>query len=911
MFCSKCGAKAVDGAVFCQKCGEKLIQSHGEKREPFPVSIQEPAAMSIPSEGTSSEPEQKSAKKEESVLKDEPRQVSLPELVKTSTVPAEAIIKTTQKADIPKEAPSTLERDAEIYTLLKENIDKCPSIKSAKKVKKGVRLRGRIYDHTVRLATVHTVQARIRSILAFPFSILYGLLAGLICTIGVVILQELVKYGSICIEYYHGMLFAFCCLVMGAVGLIHTFVGRKEKSAVAAYVRETVEPRHISLFIRKGADMPKIRIAVAGVLGLIGIIVVLFNLPDPIEYPDELLFGGLPVTRFLDMTQKDFESEFGEAKWINQNTTTGDDYYNYSYDGFEGIGHVIYSKENGKVIYIQFDAIYCTYNRKKLNKSLDRVLDILSERYKGDNSFGVYGSIHNGFYCYDGVYFGETPTAEEILAQQEFEDGRDYNYRFVPLTVFGEVYYDASWSLNGREKQDYKIDLITAVWKNRDDLDGVYNVCLYTDEWIETVNTAAVPSEQNYTSDSSNMGEVLYDGIPVSQFFVLSADELVESLGTPIDYDEYTLVYDDIEFRLDNGKVTSAESFSLGKFMVNGDDLEKGRDELAALLGKPSGEGEGSSGYQLEFSLEDCEIVLAVDEVAWRIWLTQPQYQNNNYGNLTQDDPSKATDTAESGNEGDIYGENGKVDLRYGEISPINLLHKSTDEVRGILGYPTDGTPVNGELLFGGTEYYVYDGLVLYFDNRRDTVARISVQPDLVKSNGETLDKNRTELIDLLGRPTYEGYYHDEMGELDDYYYLQYTLYQAAVIIDIEMPDQDGTAYTVTIYEYDDGPADDYWEEPYDGSSVNLGYGFEWVEMPYADVDQLGFDVIKGAIENKSGSTQNTVLIYFNLYDADGYLIDYASDSIQNVKNGDKWKFQVTILNQNVAYWEFSYISVY
>lgn len=626
MFCSKCGTKAIDGAVFCQKCGAKLIQSHGEKREPFPVSIQEPAAKSIPSEGTSSEPEQKSAKEEESVLKEEPRQVSLPELIKTSTVPPEAIIKTTQKADIPKEAPSTSERDAEIYALLKENIDKCPSIKSTKKAKKGVRLRGRIYCHTVRLATVHTVQARIRSILAFPFSILYGLLAGLICTIGVVILQELVKYGSICIEYYHGVLFAFCCLVMGAVGLIHTFVGRKEKSAVAAYVRETVEPRHISLFIRKGADMSKIRTAVAGVLGLIGIIVLLFNLPDPIEYPDELLFDGLPVTRFFDMTQKDFESEFGEAKWIGQNTTTGDDYYNYSYDGFEGIDHVIYSKENGKVIYIQFHAIYCTYNRKKLNKSLDRVLDILSERYKGDNSFGVYGSIHNGFYCYDGVYFGETPTAEEILAQQEFEDGRDYNYRFVPLTVFGEVYYDASWSLDVREKQDYKIDLITAVWKNRDDLDGVYNVCLYTDEWVETMNTAAVPSEQNYTPDSSNMGEVLYEGLPVSQFFALSADELVETLGTPIDYSEYTLIYDDIEFGLDNGKVTSAESFSLGKFTVNGDTLEKGREGLIALLGNPSDESEGGSGHQLEFSLENCEIIIATDEdIAWRVWLTSPQ----------------------------------------------------------------------------------------------------------------------------------------------------------------------------------------------------------------------------------------------------------------------------------------------
>lgn len=909
MYCSKCGTKAIDDAAFCQKCGAKLIRDNEEVQEPVSVSVQESVKRSAASVGISSVSEQKSAK-DDAVLKSEPIQVSSQEPIKKSTVPVEAIIKTTRKEDIPKKPSSTLGSDADIYELLKENIDRCPAIKSAKQVKKGVRLRGRLYIHTVRLVTVHTVQARIKSILAFPLSMLYGLLVGLLCAIGVVVLQELVKYGSICIEYYHGILFSLCCLAMGAIALIHAFVGCKEKGVVEIYVREALKTKQIYLSKKKWISTSKIKFVEAVVLIVASIVVLPFSLPnlmDSLEYPDELLFDDLPATRFLEMTQEDIESEVGESVSMPQNMITNDDYYNY----YHGIEHVVYSKKTGKVIYVQLEASRCSCNGITLGKSSKQVLDILSKRYPGSYySYGIYGSIHNGFY-YDGTYFGEIPSSEEILTQMEFEDNRDSYCCFIPLQAYGEEYYDSSWSLDVREKQDYKIDLITAVWKNRDDLDGVYNVCLYTDEWIETVNTAAVPSEQNYTSDSSNMGEVLYDGIPVSQFFVLSADELVESLGTPIDYDEYTLVYDDIEFRLDNGKVTSAESFSLGKFMVNGDDLEKGRDELAALLGKPSGEGEGSSGYQLEFSLEDCEIVLAVDEVAWRIWLTQPQYQNNNYGNLTQDDPSKATDTAESGNEGDIYGENGKVDLRYGEISPINLLHKSTDEVRGILGYPTDGTPVNGELLFGGTEYYVYDGLVLYFDNRRDTVARISVQPDLVKSNGETLDKNRTELIDLLGRPTYEGYYHDEMGELDDYYYLQYTLYQAAVIIDIEMPDQDGTAYTVTIYEYDDGPADDYWEEPYDGSSVNLGYGFEWVEMPYADVDQLGFDVIKGAIENKSGSTQNTVLIYFNLYDADGYLIDYASDSIQNVKNGDKWKFQVTILNQNVAYWEFSYISVY
>lgn len=613
MFCSKCGTKAIDGAVFCPKCGAKLIQDNSKEREPVPLPEQESGEMPIPTVKITPESVQKLIKEEEPLFKGESVPAHSSESVKTASVLTEQDVKTEQEADVRGKPSSIAGNEADIHAFLKENIDKCPAIKSAKQVKKGVRLHGKIYNYTVRLVTAHNVQARIRPVLVFPFSILYGVLAGLLCVTTGVILQELIEYGSICIEYYHGLLFALCCLATGATVLIHSFMGRKEKNAVGIYVREALEPKQIYLSERKWAGGSTIKAVVAVALTVAAIIVLPLSLPEPIEYPDELLFDGFPAARFLDMTQKDIELEFGEEEPTNKNAITADDYYNYN----DGIEHVIYSKETGKVIYIELLGSYCSYNRKNLSRSMERVLDILTKRdwHCVDPrrcAYEVYGSIHSGFYYYDGEYISEYVGADY---RWQYELDEIHHYQVFPLHTYGE--------------KDYKIALITVRYEDDDRPLMLHKICLYTDEWIETVNAAAVSLNQIYTNaaDSSNTRKVLYEGIPVSQFFVLSADELVEVLGLPVDYNEYTLIYDDIEFWLDNGKITSAESFSLEKFTVNGDTLETRRNELIALLGDPSDEGEGGSGYQLEFSLEDCEIVIAMDEdISWRVWLYPPQY---------------------------------------------------------------------------------------------------------------------------------------------------------------------------------------------------------------------------------------------------------------------------------------------
>lgn len=120
-----------------------------------------------------------------------------------------------------------------------------------------------------------------------------------------------------------------------------------------------------------------------------------------------------------------------------------------------------------------------------------------------------------------------------------------------------------------------------------------------------------------------------------------------------------------------------------------------------------------------------------------------------------------------------------------------------------------------------------------------------------------------------------------------------------------------------SIYEGNTWGGDDEVPFGYEGDEddegvpfPDIGYGLSWVEAPYTSTDWIGSS-INGVIENNSGSTKGWVTIHFNLYDTNGYLIGTASDSISDLRNGDKWKFSASILENTVAYWEFIDVSVY
>ncbi len=222
----------------------------------------------------------------------------------------------------------------------------------------------------------------------------------------------------------------------------------------------------------------------------------------------------------------------------------------------------------------------------------------------------------------------------------------------------------------------------------------------------------------------------------------------------------------------------------------------------------------------------------------------------------------------------------------YGDVLLSELLDKSKDEVGNILGVPASGTPITGELLFGGTEYYGYDGLTLYFDCQTNTVDSISVLPALVKINGVTLNKNRAELTGLLGEPDYEDYYYDESGEFDNFYYLRYAMYDAGIIFDLEMPDADGMADFVNIYRYkddsddgwdgdDDDPLGYEWYGDNEGAS-DLGYGLSWIEMPYTSTDKVSsrFAPRQGIENLVFTSKTNNPFHNTNIRESIGYLVD-------------------------------------
>lgn len=124
-------------------------------------------------------------------------------------------------------------------------------------------------------------------------------------------------------------------------------------------------------------------------------------------------------------------------------------------------------------------------------------------------------------------------------------------------------------------------------------------------------------------TENSFHGEVLYNGIPVSQLFELPLDDVVKALGTPLIHDEYKCAYNEIEFGLYSGEISAAESYNPEKFIKDGVTLAKNRTELINLLGNPYSEGDFGSGYEMAFECLNYSLSISIgdyDGTAWKIY---------------------------------------------------------------------------------------------------------------------------------------------------------------------------------------------------------------------------------------------------------------------------------------------------
>lgn len=114
-----------------------------------------------------------------------------------------------------------------------------------------------------------------------------------------------------------------------------------------------------------------------------------------------------------------------------------------------------------------------------------------------------------------------------------------------------------------------------------------------------------------------------------------------------------------------------------------------------------------------------------------------------------------------------------------------SFLGKSSENISVAFGTPIGGTPVTGELLYGGTEYWAYDDIYFEFDN--GIVHQINVKSEKVTFDGMTLNMKPSNLFDKFGEALDEYYIEDEAGEGRDCYYMEYIF--DGILVGFEMPD--------------------------------------------------------------------------------------------------------------------------
>lgn len=113
---------------------------------------------------------------------------------------------------------------------------------------------------------------------------------------------------------------------------------------------------------------------------------------------------------------------------------------------------------------------------------------------------------------------------------------------------------------------------------------------------------------------------------------------------------------------------------------------------------------------------------------------------------------------------------------------------------------PIRGTDTTGDYYLGG--YYIgFEGLDLIFGDYDCTEWAVA-DPFYIEVNGQTLNKNRDELVRILGTPDNEGEMYDEMSEITEYT-MEYTFtdqYEDEYTFMFILPDMHSESTDIIIY---------------------------------------------------------------------------------------------------------------
>lgn len=595
MFCSKCGTKAIDGAVFCQKCGAKLNQDNSKEREPVPVPEQESDGEPISSAGLPLEG--KFVKEKESIPESRPAQDLSTEPKENSITPVEPVA-----VSLPESAELLTASDGPIVVSGDAPSDFYSS--------EAFRRNDKNYGSTIKpyyCAQFYKIEAGEKTNFnwaAFLWgggNMLYNGCNKLFCMTFLPLLivvfagQMLNVLGAAA----SNSSLVSISLIMRGIGWLCSFVlsiinGLKFNTWYYNDVIKNLEKQRS----RKGLWIYLFSVVAVSIIAWIFSAAV----PYVFEPANEDIYNDYS-TKF---SYGDSSYEHTGNIELSETYKSEDEGFSFQYPSswchlsesdFEvrkkmigdGLILEIYSLEDmgdlddGE----HYFASYMQVIKRPLNLTFQGTIDDIQQ------SLSLIMDEVNVIELSD-IKLDGIPARKLIYSFNDY--GKTY--------VVTEYYYAIGSDMYGIRFYTHE--------KNVDKYDSLFESIV--DSYRITVADTSVG---NGISDSSNMGEVLYKGIPLGSLFEGSAAQAAELLGLPSGQDRD----DDIRLYIsDKGEVESIEIWNPGALTMNGENLGKNREGLITILGNADGESYLQGEYKMRYLFENYSLHFELTETeAWRV----------------------------------------------------------------------------------------------------------------------------------------------------------------------------------------------------------------------------------------------------------------------------------------------------
>lgn len=173
--------------------------------------------------------------------------------------------------------------------------------------------------------------------------------------------------------------------------------------------------------------------------------------------------------------------------------------------------------------------------------------------------------------------------------------------------------------------------------------------------------------------------------------------------------------------------------------------------------------------------------------------------------------------------------------------------------------------------------------------------------------NGVSLGgKTRGELVDLLGAPDSQS---DPASSRDEYFMnWQQANYSVEIVMLSAAPEETVSVTTFTNNNWIPDPMPSI--EPATNPNM-INENFEWVERPIMRANDWGGKTISGIIRNTSAKAFSHVSISFTLYDSEGNQVGTAFTSIDNLAEGNTWKFEAGVIYDSATQFRLADITTY